>query len=72
MNDQTRYDLISLFLKYKYDKKDSNNDKDEENEELQIEDLKSLAMNFIIAGRDTTRMLLCWFLYILLYMMNMP
>lgn len=56
--DSGRCDLLSLFIKYHDSKKDG---------PLTFEDLKSVAMNFIIAGRDTTRMLLSWFLYVLLY-----
>lgn len=46
-----RYDLMSLFLK------DDQNVKDEE--------LRDVALNFIIAGRDTTAQLLSWFSYLL-------
>jgi len=46
-----RYDLMSLFLK------DDQNVKDDE--------LRDVALNFIIAGRDTTAQLLSWFSYLL-------
>eukprot|EP01084_Bolivina_argentea_P210683 358504_1 len=35
----------------------------EHNPSLRNEDMKFMALNFIIAGRDTTRMLTSWFLY---------
>eukprot|EP01084_Bolivina_argentea_P079084 143507_1 len=41
--------MLSLFLKH--------------NPNLTRKDLRDIAMNFIIAGRDTTRSLLAWFLY---------
>eukprot|EP00486_Rosalina_sp_Unknown_P005666 CAMPEP_0201569502 /NCGR_PEP_ID=MMETSP0190_2-20130828/11206_1 /ASSEMBLY_ACC=CAM_ASM_000263 /TAXON_ID=37353 /ORGANISM="Rosalina sp." /LENGTH=483 /DNA_ID=CAMNT_0047991875 /DNA_START=26 /DNA_END=1474 /DNA_ORIENTATION=+ len=50
-NLKERYDLMSLFLK------DDQNVKDEE--------LRDVALNFIIAGRDTTAQLLSWFSYLL-------
>lgn len=43
------FDLFSLY----YDHKES----------LSDDEMKYLALNFIIAGRDTTRMLTSWFLY---------
>eukprot|EP01084_Bolivina_argentea_P314323 544432_1 len=44
-----KYDLISLYLKH-----DPN---------MTRSQLYDVALNFIIAGRDTTRMLLSWFIY---------
>eukprot|EP01084_Bolivina_argentea_P246297 412224_1 len=44
-----KHDLLSLFLKH--------------NPKLTREELKDIALNFIIAGRDTTRMLLSWCIY---------
>jgi fatty acid omega-hydroxylase len=46
---QKQRDIISLFKKY--------------NKDLTKEQLKYIALNMIIAGRDTTRLLLSWFLY---------
>eukprot|EP01084_Bolivina_argentea_P074227 134688_1 len=43
------FDLFSLYQKH--------------NQQLTDNDMKYLALNFIIAGRDTTRMLISWFLY---------
>eukprot|EP01084_Bolivina_argentea_P246298 412226_1 len=43
------YDILSLFLKH--------------NPNLTKQELKDIALNFIIAGRDTTRTLLSWFIY---------
>ena len=44
-----KFDLISLFL--------------QQDKNLSREELKDIALNFIIAGRDTTRLLLSWCLY---------
>merc|ERR1712048_927994 len=44
-----KFDLISLFLK--------------QDKTLSRTELKDIALNFIIAGRDTTRLLLSWCLY---------
>eukprot|EP01084_Bolivina_argentea_P253985 426876_1 len=55
MIDETGVDTFDLFsLYYKH------------NPNLTNEDLKYIALHFIIAGRDTTRMLTSWFLYDLL------
>jgi len=43
------YDLLSLYLKH--------------NPNLKFKDLYDIALNFIIAGRDTTRMLLSWWIW---------
>eukprot|EP00483_Globobulimina_turgida_P005470 UN05480 len=44
-----KYDILTLYLKH--------------NDKLTRTDLHDVALNFIIAGRDTTRMLLSWFFY---------
>ena len=46
-----KHDFISLYLK--------NNNK------LTNKDLRDISLNLIIAGRDTTRTLLTWFLYVI-------
>jgi len=43
------YDILSLYLKH--------------DPTLSLEDLYDVALNFIIAGRDTTRMLLSWWIW---------
>merc|ERR1712013_27304 len=52
LTDETGTKTFDLFSLYSDHKKD-----------LSDEDIKFIALNFIIAGRDTTRMLLSWFLY---------
>jgi len=49
--DGQRTDLLSLFLKH--------------NPEMSRDELKDVAFNFIIAGRDTTRMLMTFLIYVL-------
>eukprot|EP01084_Bolivina_argentea_P184595 318362_1 len=49
VDGEHRYDLLKLYQQY-----DSN---------LSREKLKDIALNFIIAGRDTTRMCLSWLIY---------
>lgn len=44
-----KHNILSLFL--------------DDNPNLSRTELRDIAMNFIIAGRDTTRLLLSWFLY---------
>merc|ERR1712228_253740 len=44
-----KHNILSLFLR--------------DNPNLSTNELKDIAMNFIIAGRDTTRILLSWFFY---------
>eukprot|EP01084_Bolivina_argentea_P087253 157607_1 len=52
-------DIISLFIKHEKKIKNTKNN----NEKLTRQELKDIAMNMIIAGRDTTRLLMSWFLY---------
>jgi len=52
LTDESGSKTFDLFSLYSEHKKDLTND-----------DIKFIALNFIIAGRDTTRMLLSWFLY---------
>ena len=48
-----KYDLLSLFVK----------DYSERGETVSMKELRDVAVNFIIAGRDTTASLLTWTLY---------
>jgi len=52
------YDLLSLFLKY--------NDQDKMNDK----EIRDITLNFILAARDTTRVLLSWFFYEILQKKN--
>jgi len=52
MTDETGQKTFDLFTLYST-----------HNKELSAEQMKFIALNFIIAGRDTTRMMTSWFLY---------
>ena len=71
LTDETgkqKHDLLSLFMtnfKNKNSKKDSKDGKDEKMTDKAIRDI---TLNFVTAARDTTRILLSWFLYVI----NLP
>eukprot|EP01083_Nonionella_stella_P192047 710257_1 len=49
---ELKYDLLSMFM--------------EDNNKISDKELRDIAFNFIIAGKDTTAQALSWFMYILL------